>query len=530
MAAPDPDAAGAPSLAAAAAQDELFTEVAQPRLNPRQEALLGTIRSRPATAEVRIARLAAAPAARLRRGAALGLTVAPGKRFVAVGERVTERGPDNVSWGGKLRSEGGEADLVLSGDGVTGAVRGETEAYEIEPLGGGLHAIVRVDPAKLPPEHPVTHPAGALVVPPHAQTAVPEGPRVQRAPSGGGGTGGIPDPTAQHHGGPDIDVLVVYTPSAASAHGNIGSLAQLAVDLANTSYGNSNVYAHQVLVHTAQVSYTEGSGSHQDHLNRLQNWSDGVMDNANSLRNQYLADVVVLIVNDSEACGLASAIRASGTQAWAVVHYSCIASNYSFAHEIGHLQGARHDRAVDSNTSPFAWGHGFIAPGNAWRTIMAYPNACSNCTRVNYWSNSYVTYPGTTQPMGTTNHEDNARVLNYTKYDVRDFRAISPPYGLTVTNEYSYGDYPHFTWSRVPGAWYHTIHRCVTTAGYYYDSCFYGVGGDEGELVDLANWRDYDYTLAPSWNGCSTTAMYRVTATDRTGESGWTTQISLCVQ
>ncbi len=524
--APDPAAPGAAAYAAAA-RNELFTEVAQPRLNPRQEALLETIRARPTTAEVRVARLATAPAAMMKHGAALGLTLGPDRRFVAVGERVRERGPQSVSWRGTLQSDGGATDLVLSGDGVTGALRADGEVYAFEPLGGGLQAIVRVDPGKLPPEHPAEHPAGALVVPPHAQTAVPQGP-LRRHPREGGESGPV---GVQTQSGPDIDLLVLYTPSAASAHGNIGALVQQAVDETNASYVNSDVFANVALAHAAQVSYTEGSSSHQQHLSRVQSWTDGVMDNIHQLRNQYLADVVVLIVNDDEACGLASQIRATGTTAFAVVHYNCIAtSNYSFAHEVGHLQAARHDRQVDSNNAPFQWGHGYVDPNDQWRTIMAYADACNHaCWRVNYWSNPYVTHPVTGQAMGTVSFEDNARVLNYTKYDVRDFRTLQGPYDFTLTNEFAFGNAPHFTWSRVPGA-YTTVYRCVSTGGYYFPTCFSPTGSDEEEFVDRANWHDYEYRIAYSWGPCNTTAIYYVTATDRTGESSGGTQYSLCVE
>ncbi|HEV2736620.1 MAG TPA: M12 family metallo-peptidase, partial [Longimicrobiaceae bacterium] len=136
----------------------------------------------------------------------------------------------------------------------------------------------------------------------------------------------------------------------------------------------------------------------------------------------YAADVVVLIVNDSEACGIAAAIKATATSAFAVAHYTCITGYYSFAHEVGHLQGARHDRYVDSSTSPYAYGHGFIPSTKNWRTVMAYGNNCSNCTRIQWWSNPLKTYPSTGQVMGTAAYEDNARVLNGTAATVAAFR------------------------------------------------------------------------------------------------------------
>ncbi len=521
--APDADSPDAAAYAAAA-RNELFTEVTQPRLNPRQEALLATIRARPTTAEVRVARLSAAPAALLKHGTSLGITVSPGRRFVAVGERVVERGPQSISWGARLHGQGGAASLVLSGDGITGSVHAENTTYTFEPLGGGLQAIVRVDLAKFPAEHPAEHPAGALIVPPHAEPAA-QAPRSPASPATGRAGS---DVVAQFYGDPEIDLLVVYTPSAASAHGNIGALVQYAVDLTNTSYANSNVYANLVLAHSAQVSYAEGSATHQNHVDRLAGTSDGYMDNVHGLRNQYDADVVVLLVNDGvEGCGIAKAIRATAPTAFAIVDYGCI-SNFSFAHEVGHLQGARHDRFVDGSSSPYAYGHGYVDPNDQWRTIMAYGNACNNaCQRINYWSNPYLTHPWTGQALGTTAYEDNARVLNNTKGDVRQFRTLDPPTGFTLTNNAT-GNNPYFTWNRPPGNPTTRVYRCIST-GLYASWCYSPTGSDEEMLPDVANWQDTEYTIAGPYDPCGTVARYYVTAEDRTGESSYYNEISLCV-
>ncbi|MEM6822264.1 MAG: M12 family metallo-peptidase, partial [Verrucomicrobiota bacterium] len=89
-------------------------------------------------------------------------------------------------------------------------------------------------------------------------------------------------------------------------------------------------------------------------------------------------------------------------------HHNCATGYYSFGHEIGHLFGARHDRYVDNETTPFPYGHGFLN-GNQWRTIMGYGNGCDSCQRRNYWSNPDVKLGGVA--TGTDDHENNARVL-----------------------------------------------------------------------------------------------------------------------
>jgi hypothetical protein len=391
----------------APAQRTLLTLVQGPSLNRSQGEMLGAIRGRSSAAEVHLARVAPEPAGMLQQGSALRMEVAPGVEVTAVRQAVQTRGASDISWGGSVQGQHGWVQMVLAEDGIVGTVTiGETQ-YSIEPLGNGLHAVSRIDQSGFPAEHAPENPNG---------TPSDVSDLGFRAAKGGGedtfGTSALST----------INVLVVYTASAASASGNIASRIQLAVDETNQSYANSGISINMVRVHTAQVTYSESGRSFSQHVSALRSSTDGVMDNVHTLRNTYGADVVMLVVNDSEACGIASAINATATSAFAVAHWSCITGYYSFGHEIGHLQGARHDRFVDSSTSPYAYGHGFIPSSKRWRTVMAYGNNCSNCTRIQWWSNPLKTYPSTGEVMGTATYEDNARVLNLTAATVAGFR------------------------------------------------------------------------------------------------------------
>ncbi|WP_031340962.1 M12 family metallo-peptidase, partial [Xanthomonas maliensis] len=125
-----------------------------------------------------------------------------------------------------------------------------------------------------------------------------------------------------------------------------------------------------------------------------------------------------IVLDNSSYCGLASGIGSTAATAFASVYWDCATGYYSFAHEIGHLQSARHDSATDPSTTPYAYGHGYRY-GNSWRTIMAY-NCSSNCPRLNYWSNPNVSYNGV--PMGNASTADNQRVLVNTKATIAGFR------------------------------------------------------------------------------------------------------------
>jgi hypothetical protein len=400
----------------ASTQENLLTLIPNRGLSKTQEGRFALIRERSTSTEVHLARIAATPGRMLGKGNSVRLAVAPGVQVVATGERVQKRAENDLSWGGPVREGHGWVQMVLSGGDVTATVTVGQAQYSIEPIGGGVHAVSRIDQSKFPPEHTPDNPTGVLDPAPPADFLAS---MVKGGNGGGGETGGETGGIAALS---TINVLVVYTASAATRAGNITSKIQLAVDETNQSYVNSGISINMVRVHTAQVTYSETGRTFSQHVAALRSTTDGIMDNVHTLRNTYGADVVVLVVNDTEACGIASSIGSTATSAFAVADQSCITGYYSFGHEVGHLQGARHDRLVDGSTTPYAYGHGFIPSSKNWRTIMAYGNGCSNCTRIQWWSNPLKTYPSTGQVMGTVANEDNARVLNLTAPTMAAFR------------------------------------------------------------------------------------------------------------
>ena len=111
----------------------------------------------------------------------------------------------------------------------------------------------------------------------------------------------------------------------------------------------------------------------------------------------------------------------ASSYAFTVVNRGCSSGNYSFPHEIGHNFGARHDTYVDSSTSPYAYGHGYVDCVEGWRDVMAYPTQCGG-TRIAYLSNPNLTYGSPPDPLGTTTTADNVRVHNQNAVTVANFR------------------------------------------------------------------------------------------------------------
>ncbi len=112
---------------------------------------------------------------------------------------------------------------------------------------------------------------------------------------------------------------------------------------------------------------------------------DRFMDEVHGLRDRYAADVAILITDSGGGCGIASAILANAATGFGVAKRDCATGNYTFGHEIGHLQGARHNPEADPSTNPFPYGHGYYYQPGRWRTIMSY-NCPNGCTRGQFWS------------------------------------------------------------------------------------------------------------------------------------------------
>jgi len=490
-------------------------------------------------------RLADTPAALLEQGKALTLNVSPGKSVVVVGKQVQQRSRSGISWAGPLQGENGWATLILTDKGITGTLRSGTPQsgftfYRFEPIGDDLQAVVRVDASQFPSEHPPEYSTGAL----HKYSEEDSSRTSHDSTDAKADQNNQVQKEQSSSGGPYIDLLVVYTQAAANATSDINGLIQTTVTETNQSYQNSNIDLETTLAHSSQINYDETGRSYEDHLNTISDFSDGVGENVNDLRNQYEGDIVVLLVDDQEpsgnACGLADDIKANPATAYAVVHFGCALSpQYSFPHEIGHLQGARHDPAVDGSDEPFEYGHGYVDPNSDWRTIMAYVNACNGfCGRVPYWSNPDVNYPPTGQPMGTNADEDNAQVLNRTKDDVRDFRALPSPSNFRITNRYSTGDWPHFEWDAVSDADDYRLYRCVDNdPGDYYSPCtslynFYYIGGSTPPSTEASDRYHYKIKKAYTCNSSAEiNATYSITAKDdHLGESGFSIKESICVE
>lgn len=377
--------------------------------------------------------------------------------------RVTQKN-GTTEWHAVAAGLGATMDMVSVNGKIAASVRVGPNLYSIQSLEGDSMAVILVDEGRFQ-EHSDDAPEGVLHPTPGNGDLLKKSKDTTSTTTTA--TVGTADDT-----GDAIRVIVAYTAAAAADTTNIGSTIALAVSETNQSYINSHIETNVVLAHSYQTSYTETGNIFTD-LSRFENTSDGIMDEIHSRRTQYDADVAILILSDSGGyCGLASQIMADAATAFAAVRVGCATGYYSFGHEIGHLQGARHIITSDPSTTPFAYGHGYCQPGVSygWRTIMAYSCPNGDGTRLQYWSNPFVNYGGVA--MGTETQAYNARVLNETAYTVANFNVANTQWSIGYDWNCD-GSYSKSTWDINPdgtfnitgstsgGTWFESHHSMV---------------------------------------------------------------------
>jgi peptidyl-Asp metalloendopeptidase len=357
--------------------------------------------------------------------------------LVAVRLQIEDNGRGSFVWIGRIEGfDDSEVILAVRGPALMGTIKWDGRVFEILYVNDDTHAVREIDLSTLPPEDP-----------PGAMDESSEDGALELEPLDTAGT------AAAAATGQIIDVLVVYTPNARqNAGGDAGMQTRIlnAVTAVNQAYLNSGIDIRLNLVHTALTDYVETNALSTSRA-RLLDTTDGYMDEVHILRNQYGADLVVLVSTDTDACSVSAVMNRLSTgfaaSALAVVRDGCLSTG-SLAHAVGHMQGNAHNPESSAVAGVHPDAYGYRVCGK-FRDIMSY--ACNNEPRISYFSNPDITYDGLATGLPGSN--DTARSMNATAATVANFRSSltvtmipNPPGNLTATASVA-TDSVNLTWT-----------------------------------------------------------------------------------
>ena len=295
------------------------------------------------------------------------LNVRDGVRLDVVVERTAP-----TKWGyslsGRVAGRVGFVTLVVHDEAVAGSIWTPDAAYELNYVGGGVHALRDVTNAPL-------ECGGALPSELSAEEAITQG---------GKDDGSL------------VDILVVWTLEAAEEYGDgepqLLSRIDMLIAFANDAFDRSGVFVSLNLVGAEELEYSEADTGLYTDIDRLQNPDDGHMDRVHDLRNSLGADLVYLLTRRGGGVATLGAGFAVGG-----------ASGFTVAHEVGHNFDLQHERNEFRFTIAGSYNHGFTTEG-CTRTIMSYGAACrglgGHTWRMPFYASPWRYRPGTGRTLG----------------------------------------------------------------------------------------------------------------------------------
>lgn len=333
------------------------------------------------------------------------------------------------AWGEVEGRPGSRVLFAMAGDALHASVFDpELGSYSIEGAAPGHTMVIEIDP-----DFPLV--CGGVRMPFLDQDAMGVIARRESA-VGDPPDGTAPGAEAYQNGTPVIDVMVIYSLNVLGVAGstNVASRIDLAMMEANSDLSRSGIAARLRLVHTASVDAQE-NGSFDSALERVRRTDDGIMDEVHALRDQHGADLVSLVVLNSNDATVGQAYLLSepwstGNAAFAfsAVKWDSLSGTSTFTHEIGHNLGCAHSRHNASSPGAYGYSYGYKfndSTNTLWRTIMAY----SPGLRSGYFSNPRLTsppgIPGSLPmgvPAGQSGEADNALTIDQSAFEVASYR------------------------------------------------------------------------------------------------------------
>jgi hypothetical protein len=338
-----------------------------------------------------------------------------GEQFTAIRDRVERQKKGQLIWVGHLQGNPGNTVIVtLRGNDISALIQTDSNSYRLGLDKQGQRQLYQIDFGSLPEDDAADLPA-------------PDSYMGEDFPVSTEAT------TNQ-------DLLVVYNQLACNYAGSCGQLEtniMTAVTDLNTAYQQSGIDITMTLVGMEWVDYA-GTGASAT-LTALRSTTDGIIDIVHTYRDALGADIVSMVY-DGDGCGIGYR-PSSATSAFNVTDVPCMVGNRTMAHEIGHNQGAHHDRVTvgGGGTGDYLYGYRRCDNNTAedvgspyFRTVLSY--SCTAAPRVGRFSNPNFNYLGVPQGIDPDLQPSlgafNARTLNESAAYVAGFRssvAVIPP-------------------------------------------------------------------------------------------------------
>lgn len=338
--------------------------------------------------------------------------------YTFIAETVISDSLGNYSWVGTLLSPipcvedstsgpdciSGSLLVLKEGNSISGIMRiddSDLHIYEIKDLGEGLNAWVKIGLDSISGDDCAILPRG-------------------------GETFDTTEVDISSHC--PVKVLAFYTEAAAAAYPDVLLTMKKCVLDMNYSLNNSHISEQLLkieLVGTISISsssFSESGGSDID----LDVMSLITNSYVTTKKADYNADIVVVFTDDSyNDRGIVAAFGDGfddKDSAYAIVTTGAALVYHTFAHEMGHLFGARHEiiasgdgncaSAGTSSSDGLPHSHGWIIikgwNNRAWKTIMAICNQ-TGIPRISHYSNPNVEFKN--RATGTTSTNFNAKTI-----------------------------------------------------------------------------------------------------------------------